>query len=211
MTQAHTILIADDHAVVREGLRNLLVRAGYDVVAEAASAEEAVAATRAHCPALVLLDLGMPGVGGLEALNQIRAHDADARVLVFTMFDDVLHASRAMKLGARGYLSKSDSPDDLLAAISRVLEGGTVLPPSLASTQRKPAAAARGSVVDELTRREFEIFRRLVADESLQAIAEALGISYQSVANVQTQIRQKLDANSLLDLKRIAIASGLLR
>lgn len=211
MVQAHTILIADDHAVVREGLRNLLVRAGYDVVAEAACAEEAVAAARAHRPALVLLDLGMPGVGGLEALNQICAHDADARVLVFTMFDDVLHASRAMKLGARGYLSKSDSPDDLLAAISRVLEGDTVLPPSLASTQRKPASAGRGSAVDELTRREFEIFRRLVADESLQTIAEALGISYQSVANVQTQIRQKLDAHSLLDLKRIAIASGIMR
>lgn len=210
MVQAHTILIADDHAVVREGLRNLLVRAGYDVVAEAATAEEAVAAARAHRPALVLLDLGLPGVGGLEALNQICAHDAAARVLVFTMFDDVLHASRAMKLGARGYLSKSDSPDDLLAAISRVMEGETVLPPSLASTHRKPAAA-RGNAVEELTRREFEIFRRLVADESLQTIAEALGISYQSVANVQTQIRQKLDANSLLDLKRIAIASGLMR
>ena len=211
MAQAHTILIADDHAVVREGLRNLLVRAGYDVVAEAASAEEAVAAARAHRPALILLDLGMPGVGGLEALNQICAHDAEARVLVFTMFDDVLHASRAMKLGARGYLSKSDSPDDLLDAISRVLDGDTVVPSSLASTHHQPAAATRRGAVDELTRREFEIFRRLVADESLQAIAEALGISYQSVANVQTQIRQKLDATSLVDLKRIAIASGLLR
>jgi DNA-binding NarL/FixJ family response regulator len=210
MTRVDTVLIADDHAVVREGLRNLLVRAGYAVVAEVSTGEDAVLAWREHRPALVLLDVGMPGQGGLEALIRIRADDRDACVLVFTMHEDLLHASRALKAGARGYFPKSGSPDALLAAITCVQAGGTFVPAEFEAALKKPPRPSELGDVGALTRREFEVFRRLVHDEALQDIANALGISYQSVANVQTQIRQKLDATSLTELKRIAIQHGLL-
>jgi len=210
MARVDTVLIADDHAVVREGLRNLLARAGYVVVAEVSSGEEAMLAWREHRPSLVLLDLGMPGQGGLEALIRILADDRDACVLVFTMHEDLLHASRALKAGARGYFPKSGSPDALLEAIARVRAGETFVPVEFAAALKKPSRPAGPEDVDALTRREFEVFRRLVHDEALQDIANALGISYQSVANVQTQIRQKLDVSSLTDLKRIAIQHGLL-
>lgn len=210
MASADTVLIADDHAVVREGLRNLLVRAGYAIAAEVSTGEAAVSAWREHRPSLVLLDLGMPGLGGLEALNHILAEDKEARVLVFTMHEDLLHASRALKAGARGYFPKSGSPDALLAAIASVLGGGIFVPPEFESALGRPARAPGLGDVGALTRREFEVFRRLVHDEGLQDIANALGISYQSVANVQTQVRQKLDVASLPELKRIAIQHGLL-
>lgn len=210
MNPADTVLIADDHAVVREGLRNLLVRAGYTVVAEVATGEAAVAASAEHGPALILLDLGMPGIGGLEALKQLLTLDKDACVLVFTMHEDLLHASRALKAGARGYFPKSGSPDALLAAIAQVRAGKIFVPQEFeAALKKSPRISGLGDVA-ALTRREFEVFRRLVHDEGLQEIATALGISYQSVANVQTQIRQKLDVTSLAELKRLAIQHGVL-
>ena len=210
MASVDTVLIADDHAVVREGLRNLLVRAGYTVVDEVSTAEAAVLAWQEHRPSLGLLDLTMPGLGGLEALTHILAEDKDACVLVFTMHEDILHASRALKAGARGYFPKSGSPDALLAAIARVRAGQTFIPAEFEAALSKPPRSSGAADVGALTRREFEVFRRLVHDEGLQDIANTLGISYQSVANVQTQIRQKLDVASLTELKRVAIQHGLL-
>lgn len=117
------LLLADDHAVIRQGLRTLLEQAGYEIVAEAGSGEQAYIAWQKHRPSLVLLDLDMPGMGGLETLQRILAQDAMAKVLVFTMYDDTIHAARAIRAGARGYVVKSDDPDILLQAIQQILAG----------------------------------------------------------------------------------------
>lgn len=204
------LLLVDDHAVVRQGLRTLLEQAGYQIAAEAGSGEQAYAAWQQHRPDLVLLDLDMPGMGGLETLQRILAQDATARILVFTMYDDTIHAARAIRAGARGYVVKSDDPDILLQAIQQILAGKRFIGHEIAQQIAIEQSSGLDNPINALSQREFEVFNRLIAGDNLSEISSQLNISHKSAANIQTQIRQKLDVHSTSQMVRLAISYGIL-
>lgn len=207
----YSILLADDHAVVRQGLHTLLEMAGYRVVAEAASGERAVSLWQEHRPSLTLLDLDMPGIGGLEALQRILARDSQARVLIFSMHDDYIYAARSMQAGARGYVVKTEAPEAMLEAVHKVVHGGCYITHHLAQQLAMSRVAGTDDPVDGLSPREFEVFRRIAEGKSLADIATQLNIGYKTAANIQTQVRQKLNVQTTGQLVHLAIRYGIVQ
>ena len=198
------ILIVDDHAIVRDGLRRLLTSGGEHEVGEAASGREALAMARSYRPELVVLDLNLPGLGGLELLRRLIQIGA-GRILVLSMHAEPLYAKRALEAGAHGYLSKNAAPDELLTAVRRVAAGGRYVEAEIAQAL---ALGAGGEALDALSPRELEIMRLLGAGSSLAEIAEALGASYKTIANTCTVIKTKLGVARTADLVRLAIETG---
>jgi len=197
------ILIVDDHAIVRDGLSRLLTADGEHEVRLAASGREALALARTFRPAVVILDLNLPGLGGLELL---RLAQADAgRILVLSMHAEPLYARRSLEAGAHGYVSKNVAPDELLTAVRRVGAGGRYVEAEIAQAL---ALGDGAETLDALSARELEIMRLLGAGASLAEIAEALGASYKTVANTCTQIKSKLGVARTADLVRLAIETG---
>ena len=207
--RAVKILIVDDHPIVRAGLRRLLTAEPEIEIREAASGREALSVFREQQPTLVILDLNLPGVGGLEVLSRLRAIDPDARILVLSMHDDQIHVTRALQAGAAGYISKSAPADELLEAIRRVAGGHTYIEHEIAEelvfSQIRPASHP----LKDLTSRDLEIMRLLAEGCTLPQIADALGLSYKTAANSCTRIKARLGAASTADLVRIAIRTGL--
>jgi two-component system, NarL family, invasion response regulator UvrY len=201
------ILLVDDHAVVRSGLRNLLTSASDARIVEAATGREALLRLRQDRPHLVLLDLNLPGIGGLELLRRMLAEDQSARILVLSMHAEPLYASRAMELGARGYLSKNASAEELLTAVQRVADGGRYIENEIAQELALRKASPAGGLRD-LTDRDIEIMRLLAEGSSLAEIADALGIGYKTVANACSQIKAKLGVTRTNDLVRLAMTLG---
>ncbi len=206
---ATTILIADDHVMVRQGLRILFEQSGFSVAAESDSGESTYLSWQTHRPDIVLLDIDMPGMGGLETLKRILAQDKHARIVIYSMYDDAMHVSRALQAGACAYVAKSDSPELLLEAISQVLRGKSVIGQQVAAKIAEQGYSRRRNPVDTLTAREFEIFRRLVIGESLREISSQLHIGYKSVANLQTRTRHKLGVQTTDQLVQIAVHFGI--
>jgi DNA-binding NarL/FixJ family response regulator len=206
-----SVLLVDDHAVVREGYRRLLERAdGIEVAGEAASATEAYQAFRQVDPDVVVMDISLPDVSGIEAMRRLLLRDAGARVLVFSIHDEPVFADRAFKAGARGYVTKASAPDVLVDAVRAVARGDTFLSPDIA--QGVAVRALRGTdehALRSLSDREFEIVRLLAQGRSVREIAELLCLNYKTIANYQWTIRQKLGANTAVQLVRIAAESGL--
>lgn len=207
------LLIVDDHAIVREGLRRLLAPEGGKLalpelsIAEAASAQEAAELHRSTRFDIVLLDLNLPGGSGLELLRALRAMDPAVRVLVFSMYAEALYVARALEAGARGYVSKGAGAAELLAGIRKVAAGGEYVERELAAQ----LLALRGRGDDPLHRlsaREADIMRLLGEGKSLAVIADALGVTYKTVANSVSLIKAKLGAERVADLIRIAIEMG---
>ncbi len=208
--RATTILLVDDHPVVRAGYRRFLESGpGFVVVAEAESGEEAVAAYDRLSPALVLMDLAMPGTGGLEAVRAIRARDRAARIVVISMHQGAVFALRALEAGAMGYVTKSAPPDDLLSVVAAVAGGRRAFSGDVAQEIALEATGQGGAAITALTPREFEVLRLLTSGAPQREIAEALGLSLKTVQNMLSQIRDKLDARSDIDLMRRALAAGL--
>ncbi len=203
------ILLTDDHAVVRQGLRTLLTRAEYLIAGEVENGEKACVAWVELAPDLMLLDLDMPGIGGLETIQRVLARDPEAKIIVFSMYDDTVHATRALQVGARGYVVKSDPPDILLEAIRQVMHDRRFISPALAQQMAMEKLSGSSNPVELLSPREFEVFSRLANGESLTHIAEALHISYKSAANIQTHVRQKLDISNPGQLVHLAIRYGI--
>jgi DNA-binding NarL/FixJ family response regulator len=201
------ILLVDDHAVVRSGLRNLLTSVSDARIVEAATGRDALLRLRQERPDLVLLDLNLPGIGGLELLRRMLAEDQSARILVLSMHAEPLYASRAMELGARGYLSKNASAEELLTAVRRIAEGGRYIENEIAQELALQSASPRGGLRD-LTDRDIEIMRLLAEGSSLAEIADALGIGYKTVANSCSQIKAKLGVTRTNDLVRLAMTLG---
>ncbi len=158
-------------------------------------------------PDLVLLDLNLPGIGGLELLRRMLAEDQSARILVLSMHAEPLYASRAMELGARGYLSKNASAEELLTAVRRIAEGGRYIENEIAQELALQNASPGGGLRD-LTDRDIEIMRLLAEGSSLAEIADALGIGYKTVANSCSQIKAKLGVTRTNDLVRLAMTLG---
>ncbi len=209
MTQATTILVVDDHPIVRAGVRQLILQIPSAKVEEAETGEEGYRLFQELYPDMVLLDITLPGIGGLEVLRRIRANREDAKVLMFSMHEDPVFASRAMQAGAKGYITKNNAADLLVEAIEKVLGGGIYLSADTAQQLAMLNIGAGTSALSDLSRRELEILRLLGEGKSMNDISDVLGISYKTVANNLTQIKNKLDISKTAELMRFAISHGL--
>ena len=198
------ILIVDDHAIVRDGLARLLASDGDHAVSQAADGREALALARNLRPDLIVLDLNLPGLGGLELLRRLVQAGA-SKILVLSMHAEPLYARRAMEAGAAGYVSKNAAPAELLTAVRRVAIGRRYVEAEIAQAL---ALGANAETFDALNPRELEILRLLAGGSSLAEIAAALGVGYKTVANTLTLIKSKLGVARTADLVRLAIETG---
>lgn len=202
------ILLVDDHPIVREGYLRLLERQpGLSVVAEASNGEAAIDAFAAYAPDIVLMDLSMPGAGGLAAVEAILAADPRARIIVVSMHQGAIFAQKAMAAGARGFVSKSSPPEELVGAIGKVMSGRRALSSDMA--QELAQTSLGRDDIAALTRRELEILQLLARGMSGRTIAKSLGLSAKTIQNNLSQVRAKLDATGDADLVLKAQRAGL--
>ncbi len=204
------ILIVDDHPIVRSGLRRLFAAAEPGVeIAEAADGQEAMAGFRELHPDLVILDLNMPGIGGLEVLSRLRTEDPNVRVLVVSMYDNPTYVARVLSAGARGYISKNAPPEEILEAAGRVAIGRAYIDHEMAQELALEHLQTSASLRGQLSARDVEILRLLAEGNNLTEIAETLGVGYKTIANHCTRLRARLAAPRMADLIRAAISFGL--
>lgn len=207
-----SIMLVDDHPVVREGYRRLLERnPGFHVVCEAETAADAYRLYREHEPDLVVMDLSLPGAGGLEAVRHIRQWDKAARILVFTMHEGAAFALKAFEAGAAGYVTKSSAPQELVRAVEVVGGGGRALSDDVAQEIAAERLSGRRSPLDDLGPRETEILRMLASGLAAEQIAEQLHLSLKTVQNYHYQIKSKLEARTDAHLVWLAVGFGLVR
>lgn len=205
------VLLVDDHTVVRTGFRLLLETVpDVRVIAEADSGEAACIRFDELSPDVVVLDLSMPGIGGLETLKRLRARDRDARMLALSAHDDALHARRALRQGALGFLSKRTAPETLLEAVRIVAAGQRYIDPKLAQELALAEVGGSASLVESLSEREFEVFMRLANGSAVQKIASELNLSASTVGTHLYNIKQKLQAGNQAELTLIALRAGLI-
>lgn len=203
------IVLVDDHAVVRAGYRRFLEQEpGYTVIGEAASGEEAYALLQQLSPDIVLLDLSMPGLGGLSSLRRFKQRWPLLPVLVFSMHDTVAFATQALRAGAGGYLTKGSDPQLMVDAVRGVLSGEIVLSADIRERLERIAADTRASPTLGLSVREFDIFRLLAGRKNHEDIAQLLNLSIKTVANNHSSIRHKLGVASDIELLDIAVECG---
>lgn len=203
------VLLVDDHAVVRAGYRLLLQNSDdVEIIGETSSGENACRLYADLYPDVVIMDLSLPGMGGLEAIRRIMARDNKARILVFSMHDDLIFVDQAINAGARGYITKNSAPNVLIDAIKEIAKGKTYLEVEAARHLACRKLRGEDSPFSMLSTREFEIFCYLAEGLSTNEIAERLSLSYKTIANYSTQIKNKLNANSIADLTRLAIRHG---
>jgi DNA-binding NarL/FixJ family response regulator len=212
MAKKTTIVLVDDHAVVRAGVRRLLEQEPlFEVIGEAESGEKAYQIFGELKPDVMVMDLSMPGMGGLEAIRRILMRYEKAKVLVLSMHEDLSFANQALKLGAKGYLIKNTLADDLVKSIETVSNGEVFLSAEIAKKMAMQSISGDKDPIHELSAREFEIFRLLAEGLDIDAIASTLNISSKTVSNYQTMIKQKLDINSPVELIRYAIKTGVIK
>ena len=204
------ILIVDDHPIVRAGVRRLLAAEPETEVCEATNGREALTVFKELRPALVILDLNLPGIGGLEVLAHLKAIHPDARVLVLSMHDDDTHITRALRAGAAGYVTKNAPPDELLEAIARVAAGHTYIEREIAEGLVFASIRESPDPLKDLSSRDLEILRQLAQGRTLSQIADTVGIGYKTAANNCSRIKARLGVTSTADLVRIAIRHGLI-
>ena len=205
------IMLVDDHAIVREGYRSVLQKQpGLRVVAEAADGVEAYRLFKETEPDLVIMDLTMPGIGGIEAIRRIRQWDPAARILVFTMHQNAAFAVQAIRAGARGYVTKTSPPDAIIRAVYTVLEGRIALSPDIDHELALSRLVDETVAADLLTPREFEVLRLLLAERTTEDIAGLLHLSPKTVANLHYLIKGKLGVGSDIELVRLALRQGIL-
>jgi len=202
------LLVVDDHAIVRSGIRRLLGNRDDIQVLEAASGEQAMSVVAANSVQLIVLDLNLPGLGGLELLRRLARAAPKTPILVFSQHAEAIYATKALEAGARGFVSKNALPEEFLEAIDAVLAGGMAIEKGV---QREMAMRdlAQDAYLKPLTERDLEILRLLAAGNSLSEIAAKLGIAYKTVANTLSRIKEKLGVGQTSDLIRIAIGRGL--
>lgn len=203
------LLVVEDHPIVRSGLRRLLAAEGQPEIAEAANGQEAIARFREFRPDLVILDLNLPGISGVEVLGRLRVENPKVRVLVISMYDNPIYVARILEAGALGYVSKNAPPEQVLEAVRRVAAGRSYIEPEMAQELAISNIRSPSDPLSRLSPRDIEILRLLADGSSLTEIAEAIGVSYKTVANQCSQLKAKLATPRTADLIRVAISSGL--
>lgn len=211
MSGTINVLLVDDHAVVRMGFKMLLESASdIKVVAEAESGEQAVKMYQEHKPDVVVMDITMPGIGGLEAIERIMAKDNTARVLVLSAHEDSVHPKRVLNAGAMGYLTKRSAAEELIKAIRTVAGRKMYLEANIAQQMAIQQLSGEQNPVDVLSDREFEVFMALAKGKTTNEIAETLCLSPRTVGTHLYNIKQKLNANNSAEIALIAMRSGLI-
>src|SRR4051812_30480985 len=206
---AMRVLIVDDHRIVASGCRALFAEEPEIVMLEASDAESGERVFASEHPDICVLDINLPSVSGFELARRILGRDGSARIVMFSMNDDPIFAARAIEAGVKGYVSKSGDPNQLVDAIREVSKGGTYLPPALARSLAFAGPSLAQSPLAKLTPREIEILRLLSAGKSLSEIAWQIHVSYKTIANTSSIMRQKLGVRTSAELVRLAIASSL--
>lgn len=206
------LLIADDHAIVRGGLKQIIALAPDIVLAgEAANGAEVMQQVSGGEFDLLLLDMNMPGVSGVSLIEHIKLCQAALPILIFTMHNEPQVATRALRAGASGYITKDSDPERLLAAIRKVSAGGKYIEPALAEQMAFDSASPNSSLLPHalLSDREFEVFRMLVAGKSINEIAEQLCISNKTISTHKVHLMEKMNLDNVADLVRYAMQHGL--
>ncbi len=205
------VMLVDDHAVVRMGFR-LLLEGSSDihVLGEADSGEEAVRRFAELKPDVMVMDISMPGIGGLEAIERILAKEPSLRILVLSAHEDAMHARRVLKAGATGYLTKRSAAEELIHAIRVIHKGKTYLEPGIAQQMAMQQLSGERNPVDSLSEKEFKVFLALAKGESVQEIADVMSLSPRTVGTHLYNIKQKLGASNSAELAIIAMRAGLL-
>ncbi len=205
------VMLVDDHAVVRMGFRLLLEGSReIKVLGEADSGEDAVRRFAELKPDIIVMDISMPGIGGLEAIERILAKDPGIRILVLSAHEDAMHARRVLKAGAAGYLTKRSAAEELIHAIGMVHQGKTYLEPGIAQQMAMQQLSGERNPVDALSEKEFKVFLALAMGKSVQDIADVMSLSPRTVGTHLYNIKQKLGASNSAELAIIAIRAGLI-
>lgn len=205
------VLLADDHAVVRMGFRLLLEACDdIEVVAEAESGEEAYRLFSELAPHVVVMDLAMPGIGGIEAVKRIVARDRNARVLALSAHEDLSHPKRVLQAGALGYLSKRGAPEALIDAVREIAQGRRMIDPALAQKMAMQSLQGEPNPVERLTEREFAVFIQLAKGQSVNRIAEVLSLSPSTIGTHLYNIKQKLGVGNQSEMTLLAVRHGLI-
>jgi DNA-binding NarL/FixJ family response regulator len=193
------LLIVDDHEIVRAGIKRLVENTpNLNIVADLGSGEEAYQFLQKNTVDLIIMDVSMPGKGGIETTNQIKKRHPKIKIIMLSMHDNAMIIEKAMKAGADGYILKNDLSDDLLNAVEKVMNNETIISASVDVNEFKD------SLIKDLNNKEFEIFKSLASGEDLLSIAEKLNISYKTAANYQTSIKQKLNIKNILEFYNLA-------
>ena len=199
------LLIVDDHEIVRAGIKRLVENTpNLNIVADLGSGEEAYQFLQKNTVDLIIMDVSMPGKGGIETTNQIKKRHPKIKIIMLSMHDNAMIIEKAMKAGADGYILKNDLSDDLLNAVEKVMNNETIISASVDVNEFKD------SLIKDLNNKEFEIFKSLASGEDLLSIAEKLNISYKTAANYQTSIKQKLNIKNILDFYNLAKGNKIL-
>jgi two-component system invasion response regulator UvrY len=204
------VMLVDDHAVVRMGFRMLLATAGIEVVAEAESGEQACRQYPETTPDVVVMDISMPGMGGLEAIRRLLAHDAAARILALSALEATAYPQRVFKAGALGYLSKRGAPEALMDAVRTVASGHRYLDAQVGQKLALAQIQGGASPADALTAREFAVFLQLAQGLTVSQIADNLKLAASTVGTHLYNIKQKLAAGNQAELTLVALRWGLI-
>lgn len=199
------ILLVDDHVLVRQGVRRILAAIPDARIFEAATNHEALALFRKYELDVIVLDISLAGASGLELLKRFRIEKPDSKVLMLSMHAEAIYASRALQAGARGYLSKGASSEELVTAVIRVSEGKRYVERDIATEIAVKQVDHNGDLLERLTTREMDILRLLGEGKSLAGIAETLGVAYKTVANACSLMKTKLAVDRTADLIRMAL------
>jgi two-component system invasion response regulator UvrY len=205
------ILLVDDHAVVRMGFKMLIeAEADIKVIGEAESGEVAVKLFQELKPDIIVMDITMPGIGGLEAIDRIMAKDKNTKILVLSAHEDSVHPKRVLNAGAMGYLTKRSAAEELIKAIKSIHQGKRYLEPNIAQQMAITQLSGETNPVEILSDREFEVFMALAKGKSTNDIADTLCLSPRTVGTHLYNIKQKLNVNNSAEIALIAIRCGLI-
>lgn len=212
MKRAVGILLVDDHAVVRAGFRMLLSASpGIEVIGEAERGEQAIRLYQEVKPDVLVMDLSMPGIGGLETIRRIVQRDAGAKILVFSVHQEQVYVSRALDAGALGYITKNSAPGILTEAIAAVLQGVIYVERGLMKSAGEQVAGNHQTIIADFSPREFDVFSLLAQGLTVHKIADQLCLGHKTVANYATQIKKKLQVATTTELAHIAVNLGLMQ
>ena len=203
------VLLADDHQIVRQGLRGLLEKAGHEVVGEASDGHEALRLARTLSPDVAVLDLSMPHLNGLDAAREMRRVTPEIKTILLTMFTEKEYVLQAMKAGAKGYVLKTQAAEDLIRAIREISRGEVYLSPGVAASVVEAYLDRSDAPVDRLTPRERQILQLIAEGNTTKEIAGRLNISFKTAESHRNHIMKKLDLHDVAGLVRYAVKRGL--
>lgn len=205
------VLLAEDHQIVRQGVRTLLEKAGHEVVGEASDGQEAVRLARTLSPDIAVLDVAMPRMNGLDTAREIRSLSPKTKTILLTMYTDKAYILEAMKVGAKGYVVKTEAADDLIRAIREIARGEIYLSPSIANSFVSAYLDDSQLPADTLTRRERQVLHLIAEGNTTKEIAHQLNVSFKTADSHRSHLMRKLDLHDIAGLVRYAIQKGIIR